>query len=54
MLYPEIVHTILHPAGLGMKYNRIYNAESPAIVGFLDGNYRYKSVATQIPDDILR
>jgi hypothetical protein len=37
------------PAGLGVTYSQ--HLESLSVVGFLNQDYRYKSVTTQIPHD---
>jgi hypothetical protein len=39
-----------HSASIGVP--RGQHIESPAVVGFIDRNYRYKSVPTQISHDI--
>ena len=38
-----------HPVNLGVTYGQ--HVASPAVVGFLDRNYRYQSAATQTPHD---
>ena len=41
-----------HSATLEMTYSQHVDSPPPSVVsGFLDRNYRYKSVATQIPHD---